>query len=129
MGTINDISRTYAPEYIERYRESMPAEHKKVIDAISHCRTEAKGTTLYYCEHWGQLHPIHRCGGNRHCPGCQHHKAQQWLERQRERQLPGPHFMLTFTVPEQLRPFTAAISESLMQPCSRPQRGLMSGHI
>lgn len=75
MGIINAIFRTYGPQYIERYGDTMPAEHKKVINAISHCRTEANGATLYYCEHCGQLHTIHRCGGNRHCPG----------------QIPGPH--------------------------------------
>ena|GEM_PF-4050864 len=31
-----------------------------------------------------------------------------WLARQAERQLPGRHFMLTFTVPEALRPFLRA---------------------
>jgi Putative transposase/Transposase zinc-binding domain len=105
MGIINDLFRTYGPEYIEHYGESMPAEHKKVIDALIHCRTEANGTTLYHCEQCQQLHIVHRSCGNRHCPGCQHPKAQQWLEKQVERQLPGHHFMLTFTVPEPLRPF------------------------
>jgi hypothetical protein len=46
MGIINDLFGTYGPEYIEHYGESMPAEHKKVIDALIHCRTEANGTTL-----------------------------------------------------------------------------------
>jgi hypothetical protein len=38
-------------------------------------------------------------------PQCQHRKSRLGLERQLERQLPGPHFMLTFTVPEALRAF------------------------
>ncbi len=45
-----------------------------------------------------------RCG-NRHCPGCQHHKTQAWLQCQLARQLPGHHFMLTFTVPKSSRAF------------------------
>jgi hypothetical protein len=48
---------------------------------------------------------VHRSCGNRHCPGCQQGKGHEWLERHRARQLPGEHFMLTFTVPEPLRPF------------------------
>jgi hypothetical protein len=105
MGLINDIFRTYGPEYLDRYGESMPVEHKKVIDAICQCRTETNGSIIYQCEQCSQFHSVPRSCGNRHCPGCQHHKARQWLERQMERQLPGPHFMLTFTVPDQLRPF------------------------
>ena len=42
---------------------------------------------------------------NRHCPCCQQGKGRAWLERHRARQLPGEHFMVTFTVPEPLRPF------------------------
>jgi Putative transposase/Transposase zinc-binding domain len=46
----------------------------------------------------------HACG-HRHCPQCQHQKARQWLHHQLHQQLPGPYFLITFTVPETLRPF------------------------
>jgi hypothetical protein len=36
---------------------------------------------------------------------CQQGKAEDWLARQLERQLPTPYFLLTFTVPAPLRPF------------------------
>ena len=32
-------------------------------------------------------------------------QSRQWLDKQLKRQLPGHHFMLTFTVPQELRPF------------------------
>jgi hypothetical protein len=105
MGILNDLFRTYGPDYLERYGDTMPAEHRKVIDALCQCRTEAQGAIVYHCAQCGHTHTQFRSCGNRHCPGCQHHNAQQWLEKQVERQLPGPHFLLTFTVPEPLRPF------------------------
>jgi hypothetical protein len=40
-----------------------------------------------------------------HCPNCQHHKSQQWLQTLLDRQLLGHHFMITFTGPEKLRRF------------------------
>ncbi|MDI6800401.1 MAG: transposase [Actinomycetota bacterium] len=83
----------------------MPNIHRKVIDAIIGCRTEACGVALYECEKCGQLHRVYRSCGNRHCPTCQYHKIRQWLEKQILRQLPGHHFLLTFTVPEHLRRF------------------------
>lgn len=46
-----------------------------------------------------------RSCGNRHCPQCHEHKAYQWLDCQLQRRLPTHHFMLTFTVPEELRAF------------------------
>jgi hypothetical protein len=41
--------------------------------------------------------------GHRSCPHCQHHESQQWLERQKAKLLEVDYFMVTFTVPAQLR--------------------------
>jgi hypothetical protein len=103
--TINEIFQEYAHEYIDTFAEAMPFEHRKVIDAIINCRTQYCGTMIYQCEACGQSHIVYRSCGNRHCPNCQHHKTHQWLTKQVERQLPGHHFMITFTVPQQLRRF------------------------
>jgi len=105
MTTINEIFRSFGPEYLQRYSQIMPKTHRKVIDAIINCRTEACGLALYECESCGQPHRVYRSCGNRHCPTCQHHKTRQWLEKRIKRQLPGHHFLLTFTVPENLRRF------------------------
>ncbi len=105
MGAIQEIFRQYGPAYLERFGDAVSAEHKKVIEAICQCRTEAYGSVCYQCEDCGHPHVVPAACGNRHCPQCQHRKSLQWLARQLERQLPGHHFMLTFTVPEPLRPF------------------------
>lgn len=105
MSEINGIIRVYAPEYLRRFGDSIPAEHMKVIRAIINCRTEVNGSVVYRCEECNQVHLIHRGCGNRHCPGCQNHKSRQWLEKQLQRQMPGHHFMLTFTVPQEIRSF------------------------
>jgi len=105
MGAIADIFREYGHEYLDTYNESIPGSHRKVIEAIIKCRTEAYGVNVYTCERCGKSQVVFRSCGNRHCPTCQNHKTRQWLERQLDRELPGHHFMVTFTVPEQLRRF------------------------
>jgi hypothetical protein len=70
MGLITDLFRTYGPEYLDRYGESIPVEHKKLIDAICQCRTETNGSIIYQCEQCSQFHSVPRSCGNRHCPGC-----------------------------------------------------------
>lgn len=105
MGKINEIFRTFAPEYVRLHGNSMPMEHKKVIAAMINCKTEENGSLVYECEECGEKHLLFRSCGNRHCPQCQYHKSRQWLERQLNRQLPGNHFMVTFTVPEEIRDF------------------------
>ena len=103
MTPINEIFRTFSPEYIERFKDSIPEEHRKAIDAIIQCRTEEAGIGVYQCEVCGEIQRVNRSCGNRHCPTCQNHKSREWLEKQLQRQLPGHHFMITFTVPEDLR--------------------------
>jgi predicted nucleic acid-binding Zn ribbon protein len=105
MTTINEIFQEYAPEYVERFGDLMPSEHRKTMNAIILCRTQRCGTMIYQCEECGQNHIVYQSCGNRHCPNCQHHKTHQWLTKQMERQLHGHHFMITFTVPQQLRRF------------------------
>jgi len=81
----------------------LPDAHLKVIDAILNCRTGEYGYSVYRCGTCGEFHTIGRSCGNRHCPQCQHHKSRQWLETQLHRQMPCPHFLITFTVLEELR--------------------------
>lgn len=104
MPSIADIFRTFTQEYLERF-PNLPEQHKKVISAIVGCRSGNLGITIYRCEGCGTTHPIDRSCGNRHCPQCQHQKSRDWLESQLCRRLPGPYFMLTFTMPEQMRSF------------------------
>jgi hypothetical protein len=105
MGAIQEIFQTFGPVYLERFGAAVPIGHRRVIDAIRRCRTEDLGSVCYRCEECELAHVVPAACGNRHCPGCQHRKSMQWLQRQLDRQLPGPHFMLTFTVPEVLRRF------------------------
>ncbi len=107
MTTITDILTAYAPEYIARH-PTLPTSHHKALHALLNCRTGHDGYSLYACQRCGGRHRILHSCGNRHGPQCQHDKAEQWLHNQLEKQLPGPYFLITFTVPETLRPFCRA---------------------
>ena len=43
MPTVADALRRYGPDYLERFGATMPAEHKKVLQAIMACRTGELG--------------------------------------------------------------------------------------
>lgn len=108
MGIIKDIIQQYGPEYLARFGETMPGIHKQVMQSILLCKTEAYGTTMFQCEDCHSTHIFPLSCGNRHCPNCQYHKTRAWLDKQTRNQLPGPHFMVTFTMPGQLRDFLRA---------------------
>jgi hypothetical protein len=104
MTTLRAIFTAFAPEYLARY-PTLPTVHRQVISAIQQCQSGAYGHSLYQCQDCGEQHRVHHSCGNRHCPQCQQHKTQQWLQHHLAKQLPGPHFLLTYTVPETLRSF------------------------
>lgn len=104
MTTLREICTAFAPEYLERYPH-LPLAHRKVMSAIQQCQSGHYGHSLYQCQRCSEQHRVNHSCGNRHCPQCQQHKTQQWLQHHLDKQLPGPHFLLTFTVPETLRPF------------------------
>jgi hypothetical protein len=103
MTTLREICTAFVPAYLERYPH-LPLAHRQVISAIQHCRNGHDGHSLYQCPHCDGHHCIHHSCGNRHCPQCQQHTTQQWLQHHLDQQLPGPHLLLTCTVPETLRP-------------------------
>lgn len=105
MPTVADVLRRHGPAYLERFGSRMPAEHKKVLAAITACRTGQLGGVVYQCESCGATHTMGRSCGNRHCPSCQQDKTKAWLENQLDRLLPCPYFLITFTVPAGLREF------------------------
>jgi Putative transposase/Transposase zinc-binding domain len=103
MATVAEVVRRYGQEYLERFGANMPAAHKKVLSAIAACRTGELGLVLYQCACCGQMQAMGRSCGNRHCPSCQRDKAEAWLEKQTDRLLPCPYFLVTFTLPAALR--------------------------
>ena len=106
MLEVADIIRAAGPEVCARLAV-LPSQ-KRALQAILQCRTPALGGQVYVCAQCGQLdYSYHSCG-NRHCPKCHGQHTERWLERQRARLLPCPHYLLTFTLPAQLRPLAYA---------------------
>ncbi|MFN7290643.1 MAG: transposase [Pirellula sp.] len=103
--SVNSIARGYGPAYLKKYKDRMSADQVKTLFALMSCRSEAGGAMVYYCKSCGKTHVLPKSCGNRHCPTCQNDKAKQWLEKQLERKLPCPYFMITFTVPANFRDF------------------------
>ncbi len=98
-----DIFRQYGSEYRQKYAAHLLPSHRQTMLAIERCRTEALGGQVFVCPSCGETHYSYHSCRNRHCPKCQHERTEAWLNLQRDLLLPVPYFMLTFTLPEQLR--------------------------
>jgi hypothetical protein len=100
MLELADIVRAVGPA--ECAKLAILPSQKKALQAIAQCRTAALGGQLFRCDRCGEHYSYHSCG-NRHCPKCHGQQTQIWLEAQRERLLPCAYYLLTFTLPAQLR--------------------------
>jgi putative transposase/transposase-like zinc-binding protein len=98
---IADIVRAAGPELCARLAV-LPSQ-KRALQAIQQCRTAALGGQVYGCMDCGKLQYSYHSCGNRHCPKCHGQQTERWLEKQRGRLLPCPYFLLTFTLPSELR--------------------------
>lgn len=104
MVELGEVFRRYGPAYRANYEEQMLPSHRRAMRDIERCRTPALGGHVYTCPDCGQTEYRYHSCRNRHCPQCQHDKAQRWLEAQQDLLLPVPYFLLTCTLPEGLRP-------------------------
>jgi len=110
--SVADALRQFAPDYIAKYQARMPPHHRKVLGLITRCRTGELGNLIYGCQSCQRQHWVGRSCGNRHCPNCQSEKTQLWLAKQTSKLLPVQHFVVTFTVPSELRPLLRANPEA-----------------
>ena len=120
--TVHQWLGRLAPEYLRRFGSSMPGRQQELLNTILSCRTPARGGELFACpDGCGFDYRYHSCN-DRHCPLCGQTDADHWLQRQQARLLlPVPYFLVTFTVPAELRLFIRAhlqIGLDLLFACS-----------
>src|SRR5437660_5288707 len=95
-----DIFRSHGESY--RRTHFLPASQRKVMRAVSVCRTQELGGHLKQCDTCGFEHPSYNSCRNRHCPKCQSLAKAKWLQKQTSELLPVGYFHVVFTLPHVL---------------------------
>ena len=98
----------FEADFMAQYRHRLSVEQLQALSAIRHCRGPLSPMMQLQCEGCDQQKLVPHSCGHRLCPHCQHHESQQWLERQMQRLVPAEYFLLTFTLPAELRGLAAA---------------------
>ncbi|MGL1932675.1 MAG: transposase zinc-binding domain-containing protein [Desulfotalea sp.] len=93
----------YFKAYINKHGKGLLPNQLKTIHAIQRCRTPKSGELYIKCPDCNHAEWRPMSCGNRHCPKCQNHISSQWIDKQQVKLLPVPYFMVTFTVPYELR--------------------------
>lgn len=104
MLEVAEIFRLHGTAYRARFGDRLLLSQARAMQDIQACRTAYFGGHLKQCNHCGQkVYAYHSCG-NRHCPKCHREQTERWIEKQRARLLPCSYYLLTFTLPAELRP-------------------------
>jgi hypothetical protein len=103
MVEMAEIFRRHGPEYLAKYGERMPSSQKKAMRDILDCRTEILGGETYFCKKCQDYRYSYHSCGNRHCPKCGNDKNEEWLKKQSDFLLPVVYFLVTVTLPQELR--------------------------
>jgi hypothetical protein len=113
MIRLTTVIDSFEADFLAQYRDRLRPEHTRALAAMKRCRTEASPKMQVQCSECAQQKLVPHSCGHRHCPHCQHHESQQWLERQLKKQVPAEYFLLTFTLPAEFRPLAFAHQEAI----------------
>lgn len=101
-ATVIGALRLFLPEFLKAH-PFLPAHQRRAIRAITQCRTAALGGRLFACLRCGQRHfAFHSCN-HKACPQCGRAATRAWVERELAKRIEAPYFLVTFTLPAQLR--------------------------
>ena len=100
MIEVADIFREHGSRY--RSKVKMPVHVHKAMASIENCRTSNLGGHVEKCDECGVIRISYNSCRNRHCPKCQHHAKELWLEDRLKDLLPIQYYHVVFTFPEEL---------------------------
>jgi hypothetical protein len=103
MPTVIEALRRFIPAYLSTSPVLSGVQHR-ALWALQNCRTAVMG---------GHVHGCRECAGERHyafhschhkcCPQCGRAATAEWVRREQSKLIPAPYFMVTFTLPAELR--------------------------
>ena len=132
-ATVIGALRRFLPDYLRVHPAQDRARHR-AIWAITHCRTAAMGGHVHGCSRCATSQFAYHSCNHRACPQCGKDATARWVSRELGKRVGAPYFMVTFTLPEELRPlfftksahafygmFFAAASEALADALAHPR--------
>ena len=76
----------------------------RTLNALAACRTQALGYHVDKCTNpdCGAIHITYNSCRNRHCPKCQGHKREEWINKRESELIKTAYYHVVFTLPDDL---------------------------
>ena len=97
------ILRAHWPQYVKEAEGKIPSAHWRAVEAVLSCRTERRGGSRHFCPDCKRVHYRYHSCNHRSCPQCGSADQAQWSAAQEAKLLPVTYFLVTVTVPAELR--------------------------
>ena len=94
-----DVFRRHGESYERANAAHLGRVERRVIGAITACRTALLGGHVERCDDCGLTRIAYNSCRNRHCPKCQGAARAEWLAARQSEVLPVPYFHVVFTLP------------------------------
>lgn len=101
-ATVMDALRGFMGPFQRNAPVLNPAQWR-ALWALTHCRTPAMGGQVHACAQCGGRHFAPHSCNHRSCPQCGRGATAQWVARELGKRVGAPYFMVTFTLPAELR--------------------------
>jgi len=101
--TLASVINRFESDFLAQYQDRLLPSQRHALGAMKHCRNSLSAQMLAQCTGCGEQRLVPHSCGHRSCPHCQHFESQRWIERQTQALLPGAYFLITFTLPQELR--------------------------
>ena len=115
MNTFIDLLRQQHQALEVEYSSQLSNDMRKAIYAMLMCKTAQQRQSLWACNHCSHHDQTPLSCGHRLCPQCQQNTTSDWLARQKLKRLPVEYFMVTFTLPFELRVLAKRQPKALYQ--------------
>lgn len=86
----------------ERELIGLNPHQQRTLRAIEECRTPELGGHVDVCDDCGNISVSYNSCRNRHCPKCQGHKREEWIQKREQELLPCTYYHVVFTLPQEL---------------------------
>ncbi|MGO3307420.1 MAG: IS91 family transposase [Sphingobacterium sp.] len=87
---------------VDLSRQNFTIHREKTLRALNLCRTSALGGHVDACDSCENISISYNSCRNRHCPKCQGHKREEWIQVREQDLLPWSYYHLVFTLPDTL---------------------------
>lgn len=111
--TLADLLHDHWGSYSRENRSKLCTAHYRAVRNVLTCRTRYLGGQLFRCKGCSKRHFAYHSCNHRNCPQCGALDQQIWSAKQEARLLPVPYFMVTFTIPSELRSLCLAYPKEL----------------